>query len=163
MTIFNPQMLSRSLLDMTSLGETILLAPLVRPRAWRQFKLLYQWVKAFRSSVPRRYCNNSHDSALVDFVRQDPPQTQILPTAWLGALAQWIDHIEQAQPSSYRPIIVQGQADMTVDWQHNLQVLNTKFDKPRILLLPEARHHLANELAALREQFFNFLQAQLSS
>ena len=147
---------------LTQLGETILLAPLVRPRAWRQSKLLYQLVKPFRSSVPRRYSNNSHDPAFVEFVRQDPLQTQILPTAWVGALAQWIGHIEQAQPSSYSPIIVQGQADMTVDWQHNLQVLNTKFDKPRILLLPEARHHLANEPAALREQFFDFLQAQLS-
>ncbi|HHT04591.1 MAG TPA: alpha/beta hydrolase, partial [Bacteroidales bacterium] len=64
-----------------ALGETMLLAPLVRPRAWQQSKLLYQMIKPFRSSVPRRYSNNSHDGAFVDFVRNDPLQAQILPTA----------------------------------------------------------------------------------
>lgn len=146
----------------TPLGEIILLAPLVRPRAWSQSKLLYQLVKPFRRSVPRRYSNNSHDLDFVEFVRQDPLQAQVLPTAWVGALAQWIAYIEQAQPSQHSPIIVQGEGDMTVDWQHNLSVLNDKFYQPRILLLPEARHHLANEQAVLREQFFNFLQAELN-
>lgn len=143
------------------LGETILLAPLVRPRAWQQSKLLYQMIKPFRRSVPRRYSNNSHDGAFVDFVRNDPLQAQILPTAWVGALAQWIPYIEQAQPSVHSPIIVQGEADMTVDWQHNLSVLTDKFNQPKILLLPQARHHLANEQAVWREQIFSFLQAQL--
>jgi hypothetical protein len=31
---------------------------------------------------------------------------------------------------------MQGQADMTVDWQHNLQVLKWKFDRPQMLMLP---------------------------
>ena len=36
-------------------------------------------------------------------------------------------HIEHAKRSSCSPIIVQGQADMTVDWPHNLDVLDSKF------------------------------------
>jgi len=146
----------------TQLGETILLAPLVRPRAWQQSKLLYQMVKPFRSSVPRRYTDNSHDAAFVDFVRHDPLQAKILPTLWVGALAQWITYIEQAKRSSHSPIIVQGEADMTVDWQHNLNFLDDKFNQARLLLLPEARHHLANEELVLREQYFSFLREQLS-
>ena len=147
---------------LTELGETILLAPLVRPRAWQQSKLLYQILKHIRRSVPRRYSNNSHDVDFVNFVRHDPLQSQVLPTAWVGALAQWIPYIEQAQPSTRSPIIVQGEADMTVDWQHNLNVLVEKFDAPRILRLPAARHHLANEQLDMREQMFNYLQAQLA-
>lgn len=145
----------------SDLGETILLAPLVRPRAWQQSKLLYQLVKPFRSSVPRRYSDNSHDRAFIEFVRHDPLQAHILPTAWVGALARWIPHIEHAKRSSCSPIIVQGQADMTVDWPHNLDVLDSKFSAPRVLLLPEARHHLANESKHLREQYFSFLSQQL--
>lgn len=146
---------------LTSLGETILLAPLVRPRAWQQSKILYQLVKPFRASVPRRYSDNSHDPVFVDFVRNDPLQAQVLPTAWVGALAQWIAYIEKAKPSDRSPIIVQGEADMTVDWQHNLNILTDKFREPRILLLADARHHLANEQLVLREQYFDFLREQL--
>lgn len=147
---------------LSQLGETILLAPLVRPRAWQQSKLLYQLVKPFRASVPRRYTDNSHDPAFIEFVREDPLQAQVLPTAWVGALAQWIPYIEQARPSARSPIIVQGEADMTVDWQHNLNVLTDKFAEPRILRLPDARHHLANEQPATRELIFNFLNTQLA-
>lgn len=147
---------------LTSFGETVLLAPLVRPRAWQQSKLLYQLVKPFRSSVPRRFSDNSNDSAFVEFVRHDPLQAQILPTAWVGALAQWIPHIEQAKHSDRSPIIVQGDADMTVDWQYNLNILNEKFSEPRILLLAEARHHLVNEQQSIREQYFKFIGEQLS-
>ncbi len=146
----------------SQIGETILLAPLVRPRAWQQSKLLYQLVKPFRSSVPRSFSENSNDSAFVEFVRNDPLQARILPTAWVGALADWITYIEQAKPSGRSPIIVQGDADMTVDWQHNLNILTDKFSDPRILLLPQARHHLANEQIAMREQYFQFLTEQLN-
>lgn len=145
----------------THLGETILLAPLVRPRAWRQSKLLYHLVKPFCRSVPRSFSDNSNDSAFVDFVRHDPLQAHVLPTAWVGALAQWIPFIERAKPSSRRPIIVQGEADMTVDWRHNLKVLTHKFNQPNILLLPSARHHLANEQLSIRKQYFKFLTEQL--
>jgi len=147
---------------LTEFGETVLLAPLVRPRAWQQSKLLYQLVKPFRSSVPRRFSDNSNDPAFVEFVRNDPLQAQVLPTAWVGALAQWIPHIEQAKPSARSPIVVQGAADMTVDWQYNLNILTEKFSEPRILVLPEARHHLVNEQQSIREQYFKFIGEQLS-
>lgn len=148
--------------SLTEFGQTVLLAPLVRPRAWQQSKLLYQLVKPFRSSVPRRFSDNSNDPAFIEFVRNDPLQAQVLPTAWVGALAQWIPYIEQTKPSPRSPIIVQGAADRTVDWQYNMNVLNEKFDQPRILLLPEARHHLANEQQGIREQYFKFIGEQLS-
>ena len=51
---------------------------------------------------------------------------------------------------------------MTVDWQYNLNFLDDKFNHARLLLLPAARHHLANEEPVLREQYFSFLREQLS-
>ncbi|EGH46593.1 hypothetical protein PSYPI_31521, partial [Pseudomonas syringae pv. pisi str. 1704B] len=53
----------------------------------------------------------------------DPLQPLRLPTAWVGALAQWIVRVESAPRSLRSPLIIQGEADMTVDWSHNLAIL----------------------------------------
>lgn len=139
------------------LGELVLLAPLVRPRAWKQSHLLYQGLKPFVQQIPRRPSLNSGDQQFVEFLQQDPLQARVLPTAWVGALADWIPRIEQAERSGLSPIIVQGDADRTVDWKHNLQVLDEKFTSPRVQILPGAQHHLVNELEHYREQGFEFI------
>ena len=70
--------------------------------------------------------------------------------------------IEAAQRSPHRPLVIQGDGDMTVDWRHNLQVLQAKFDAPEVLMLPGAGHHLVNESAAYRERYFEFLRQRLA-
>ena len=50
---------------------------------------------------------------------------------------------------------------MTVDWQHNLQVLRGKFDEPEVLMLARGRHHLANEISEIRQEYFKFLTSHL--
>jgi alpha-beta hydrolase superfamily lysophospholipase len=145
-----------------NVGETILMAPLVRPRAWNWSKLSYHVMRNFVSEIPRRFSVNSTDSAFIDFVHNhDPLQPRMLPTAWVGALSRWVPRIESAGRSQRRPLIVQGEQDMTVAWQHNLEVLQDKFAKPEILRLSEARHHLSNELPEFRERFFGFLSEHL--
>lgn len=148
---------------LAQIGETILLAPLVRPRAWVWSQLSYRVMRNLVSEIPRRFSVNSSDAAFIDFVHhQDPLQPRNLPTAWVGALSQWVPRIEAAPRSARSPLIIQGEADMTVAWQHNLQVLQDKFAAPQILRLPEARHHLANEAPALRQRYFEFLSQRLS-
>jgi alpha-beta hydrolase superfamily lysophospholipase len=145
------------------IGETILLAPLVRPRAWGWSQLSYRVMRNFVSEIPRRFSVNSSDAAFIDFIHHhDPLQPRNLPTAWVGALSQWVPRIEAAPRSARSPLIIQGEADMTVAWKHNLQVLQDKFAAPQILRLPEARHHLANEAPALRQRYFEFLSQRLS-
>jgi len=144
-------------------GQTILLSPLVRPRSWGWSQLSYYLVKPFVKGIARRFSENSNDPAFLPFLQADPLQPLRLPTAWVGALARWIKRIEAAPRSSRRPLIVQGQADMTVDWVHNLEVLRSKFDQPQVLMLPEARHHLANEIPALRERYFGFLNERMTT
>lgn len=64
------------------LGETILLAPLVRPRAWGWSKLSYRLLSPFVDSIPRRFSENSSDPQFLDFLREhDPLQPRTLPTA----------------------------------------------------------------------------------
>ncbi|WP_375740992.1 alpha/beta hydrolase [Pseudomonas boanensis] len=144
------------------LGETLLFAPLVRPRAWGWSKLSYHLMRPFVEGIPRRFSVNSSDPEFIDFVHhRDPLQPQTLPTAWVGALARWVPRIEAASRSSRRPLVVQGEGDMTVDWQHNLEVLEDKFDRPEVLMLPGAGHHLVNESPAYRQRYFQFLRERL--
>lgn len=138
-------------------GQVILLAPLVRPRAWGWSKLSYYLLKPFVKGIARRFSENSNAPAFLPFLLADPLQPRRLPTAWVGALARWIERIESAPRSTRSPIIIQGEADMTVDWGHNLIVLKEKFNQPQIFMLSEARHHLANELPELRAQYFAFV------
>ncbi|WP_347902587.1 alpha/beta hydrolase [Pseudomonas purpurea] len=148
-------------LDSPAQGLTILLSPLVRPRAWGWSQLSYYLLRPFVNGIARRFSENSNDPGFLPFLLADPLQPQRLPTAWVGALGRWIKRIEAAPRSARRPIIVQGQADMTVDWQHNLGVLEGKFDQPQVLMMPEARHHLANETQAFRDQYFGYLTQRI--
>ena len=50
---------------------------------------------------------------------------------------------------------------MTVDWLHNLRVLDDKFAQPEVLMLEGAGHHLVNEAPAYRERYFAFLRERL--
>jgi alpha-beta hydrolase superfamily lysophospholipase len=147
--------------DSPAQGQAILLAPLVRPRAWGWSKLSYYLLKPFVKDIPRRFSENSNAPAFLPFLLADPLQPQRLPTAWVGALASWISRIENAPRSTRSPLIIQGEADMTVDWSHNLAVLGEKFTQPQILMLHEARHHLANELPELRAQYFEFVKSRM--
>ncbi|WP_442111371.1 alpha/beta hydrolase [Pseudomonas sp. NUPR-001] len=142
-------------------GEVILLAPLVRPRAWRWSKLSYHLLRPFVKGIERRFSENSNDPTFLPFLQADPLQPRRLPTAWVGALVEWVKRIEAAPVSARQPLIIQGESDMTVDWPHNLKVLQEKFATPEILLIPEARHHLANELPAIRQRYFDFIDQRL--
>lgn len=144
------------------LGRGVLLAPLVRPHAWGWSRISYELVRRFVKKIPRRFSENSGDPAFLEFIRsRDPLQPNILPTAWVGALSRWIPRIEAAPRSAHSPLIVQGELDLTVDWRHNLSVLERKFAAPEVLYLPGARHHLVNEQEAIRQQYFEFLRQRL--
>lgn len=147
--------------DSPAQGQVILLSPLVRPRAWGWSRLSYYLLKPFVTGIARRFTENSNAPAFLPFLLADPLQPNRLPTAWVGALAQWIVRIESAPRSTRSPLIIQGEADMTVDWLHNLNVLKDKFSEPQILMLGPARHHLANELPELRARYFDFLAERL--
>ncbi|NLY57685.1 MAG: alpha/beta hydrolase [Gammaproteobacteria bacterium] len=143
-------------------GETILMAPLVRPKQWGVSQFSLKLLGGFIQQLNRRFTDNSTDQDFLDFIRQhDPLQPQVLPVAWVQALDKWIPHIEAAVPAAHRPLVVQGQADGTVDWQHNIKVLQEKFDSPDLFYLPEARHHLANETPVFRQRYLDWLGERL--
>lgn len=142
-------------------GQVMLMAPLVRPRAWGWSKLSYRLLKPFVKGIARRFSENTNDPTFMPFLQADPLQPQRLPTAWVGALVHWVRRIEAAPRIERAVLIAQGEDDMTVDWRYNLEVLQGKFADVQVLQLPGARHHLVNELPEIRGRCFGFFQGFL--
>ncbi|GAB3312133.1 alpha/beta hydrolase [Haliea atlantica] len=133
--------------------NTVLLAPLLRPAQWWRVCLAHTLVHRFLDSVPRRFAENSSDREFLDFVRRDPLQSQRIPVAWVGALRRWLAGLPREDLGVGSALLVQGDADQTVDWRYNLPQYGQLFPGLRIELLPGAGHHLANEAVALRERY----------
>jgi len=132
----------------------VLMAPLVRPAGWAlsqwTYRLLHRWV----TSMPRHYAKNSHDQSFLDFCRRDPLQSTRLSVRWVSALKEWLEQFPSLLPVRARALLVQGDADGTVDWRKNLPLISEKVSGLDVVVISGARHQLANESEDLRAQIF---------
>lgn len=146
------------------LAQRILLAPLVRPQQYHPIRFKHRWLKYLLSTVARYYSANSHDKAFLKFVReQDPLQHNRIPLAWIGAMLAWTRRIEGSPPMPGKVTVIQGLADGTVDWVHNLSVLSELYPQLQIELIEEARHQLINETEPYQSRLFKLLRTALYS
>ncbi len=135
-----------------------LLAPLVRPWGWRQTSWLHLLAGPFINSVPRRFRPNSTDAEFAAFLRDnDPLQANRVAVDWVSAMRRWMPRLLALPPNPVRTLILQGEQDLTVDWEWNLGVLAHKFPSAEIHRHPEARHHLVNEAEPIRRALFESL------
>jgi alpha-beta hydrolase superfamily lysophospholipase len=135
-----------------------LLAPLVRPWGWAQSSWLHSLVGPFVRTLPRRFRDNSTDAEFAAFLREhDPLQPDRLSVSWISAMRRWMPQLLALPPSELPTLILQGEQDLTVDWEWNLSVLERKFPHARIHRHPEARHHLVNEAEPIRRTLFAVL------
>lgn len=133
-------------------SHRILMAPLIRPALWRSIRRQFHMLRHFLKQVPRRYTANSHDAAFLRFTRQnDPLQHGDIPLNWIAAMLEWGNWVESAAPMAGSVTCIQGMADMTVDWHHNLRVLSQLYPHMQVELIEDARHHLVNESPEYRE------------
>lgn len=143
--------------------KVILLAPLVRPMGWRSGRVLHSLVSPFRDYIRRVFTVNSSDPDFLHFLEHlDPLQHHQLSARWVGALKKWIPGFERAASVRISPVIIQGDMDETVDWRHNLSIIEDKFSEPEIHILKGARHQLANEHRDFREQINRILDRHLA-
>jgi alpha-beta hydrolase superfamily lysophospholipase len=127
-------------------GKRILLAPLIRPAMWKSIQRRFRWLKYVISRVPRRYSRSSHDEEFVNFISvNDPLQHDQIPVGWIGAMLAWGEWVEQQQPCEEPVYVIQGDADKTVAWEHNMAVFKLIYPNVEISIVSEARHHLVNE------------------
>ena len=132
--------------DTAGWAGIVLLAPLVRPWRWSQASWLHLIASPFVKELPRKYRPNSTDEAFTAFLRdQDPLQPERLSVAWITAMRRWMPRLLALEPNPLPTLILQGEQDLTVDWEWNLAILAEKFPNAEIHRHPEARHHLVNE------------------
>ena len=132
----------------------VLFAPLVRPYQWSLLRLVFYSVGRFIKEWPRGIGGSSADEAFNTFLRDnDPLQAKAVMVAWVRAMAKWQRKFATRTPCDLAPIVIQGDADKTVDASYDLQVIARLF-RPTIHHLPTAQHHLVNEIPALRAQMF---------
>ncbi len=142
--------------------RVVLLAPLVRPHRWGVNRVFYQLARLLVSQRRRSFRANAENPEFLTFLRdQDPLQARILPVQWVTAMVNWRRRFEAYAPSDIAPLVIQGQADTTVDWRYNMRVIEKLF-QPRIFYIPQARHHLVNESPEIRAQIFKAIDGELS-
>lgn len=152
-------LLSRGLSRATSPFEKVyLMAPLVRPVNWFSSVLTYYLVRPFVSQVKRTFAQNSNDNGFLDFIKNnDPLQPLFLQTRWVGALKDWIKFIEKSTPVDLDIHVIQGTDDGTVDYRHNMKILQQKFSGFQVSFIEHGRHHLVNEDPNKLQQLMSFL------
>jgi lysophospholipase len=144
-----------------SFAATVLLAPLVRPLGWRWGRLAHSLVRPFADSIERKFAPNSTDPEFLHFLRLDPLQSQRLPLRWVTALRNWITSLPAGDLGVGPALIVQGDADRTVDWRYNIAFYQGLFPGSEVQQLPGAGHQLANESAAIREHYLGLVDNYL--
>lgn len=136
--------------------RVVLLAPLVRPMGWLGARVLHSLASPFMKRWRRLFSENSGNTRFLRFLKEvDPLQARAVHVDWVSALRQWVPRIESAQPVDFPVTVVQGEKDLTVDWQHNLRIIRNKFGRVEELRIPDGRHHLVNEAKDLQASVFN--------
>ena len=130
-------------------AAVVLLAPLVRPVGWLRVRVAHTLLRRFVDSIPRKFNENSSDRAFLEFIQNDPLQCDRVSLRWIGALRRWLRRLPKEDLRVGPALVIQGDADGTVDWRHNMQVVSQLFPASRVVYLPGAGHQLANESGEL--------------
>jgi len=149
--------------DSDPFDKVVLLAPLVRPVGWQSIRRLHSLLKPFLKVWFRSFSQNSSDVRFVTFLKEhDPLQSKWLAVDWVGALKDWVPRIESGKKLQRKILVVQGDADKTVDWEHNIKVLKRLFKELKIAHIEGARHQLVNESQGKRQAVFDAIVSELS-
>ena len=129
--------------------HTWLLAPLVRSWGWKYQRFLLPLLKPYLHSIRRAFHPASHDKAFNHFLRyKDPLQAKRIPLCWLAAMDEWSERLKGSKfdaNDTARLTIIQGTADTTVDYRHNIKLLSQHFTQTQVRWVSGARHQLMNE------------------
>ncbi len=134
-------------------SATVLLAPLIRPAAWNRMWVSHALVNRFIKSVKRTFVVNSGDADFLEFLRSDPLQSHRISVMWVGALRRWLANLVYEDLGVGPVLVLQGDADGTVDWRYNMAHITTLFPGSEVEYLAGAGHQLANETLECRTQY----------
>ncbi|MBU0680633.1 MAG: alpha/beta hydrolase [Proteobacteria bacterium] len=148
--------------NQASFTKVIFLAPLIHSRPWQPSKAIYFLCRPFTNTLPRIHRHNSSAPEFIAFSKNDPLQQQmVVPMTFLGALYSWEKRAQGYDVLNQPLLIIQGNADVIVDWRYNVRFLTGKFTEAHTQLIAGANHQLANESPALRADLFRHLKSYL--
>ena len=128
------------------IAKTVLLAPLVQPRAWRSLKWAHSLLKHVICAMPRSFSGNSHDRVFTQFIKHhDTLQTQTMPIAWINAMRVWRGQFLSQSASNAQVLLIQGTGDQTIDWRYGNHEIARLFPNHKTMIINDGMHHLANE------------------
>ncbi|GLB59628.1 alpha/beta hydrolase [Cytobacillus sp. NCCP-133] len=144
--------------------KMILVAPLVRSHHWYLSKIGFYLMKPvpFVKKVHRKFRDNSSDKQFTSFIKNDPLQPRAIPVEWVSSLIHWNKEIQTLNPATIETLVVQGTNDQTVDWEYNMDFIESKFSHTKVKLIKNGRHHLLNEKPIIRDQVFEEVVSFLS-
>ncbi|MBU1163462.1 MAG: alpha/beta hydrolase [Proteobacteria bacterium] len=142
--------------------KVIFLAPLVHHSQWKISRAGYYLAKLFVEKLPRRKRINSSDPSFIEFVKNDPLQSQmILPIKFLDALYAWDKRIRKYKTVLKPVMIIQGSNDVIVDWKYNVNFLGKKIETVHLRMIKNANHQLVNENPLVKSELFKFIEQYL--
>jgi len=127
-------------------ADTLLLAPLVRAHRWGWVVTGHRVLSPVLKKFPRdmSICG-SHDPSYAQFLQADPLQYRYASGRWIGAMRQWVQDFLSYPSKPGHMLYIQGDRDVTVDWQFNLAAVRARVPQLEVDLLPGAFHNLVNE------------------
>ncbi|HIG44064.1 MAG: alpha/beta hydrolase [bacterium] len=143
-------------------AKMIFLAPFLRPQGWFKGKIWYRISKLFVKSIKRRIVPNTGNRQFNRFVgTKDPLQSKRQPIEWQTAMQHWMDEFPSLPTEIVKPLIIQGDEDVTLDWKYNIKQIEAHFPNVITEYLPGANHHLTNEVKNLRNNMFKKIKTYL--
>jgi alpha-beta hydrolase superfamily lysophospholipase len=143
-------------------AATVLLAPLIRPVRWQSVRAIRFLLNNIVDSLPRKFSQNSSDHTFQHFLIHDPLQSQRISLRWVGALQRWLNQLQHNDLGVGPALIIQGDADDTVDWRHNIGVIRQLFPASHVEYLSGAGHQLANESDKIRSDYLCLVENWLT-
>jgi alpha-beta hydrolase superfamily lysophospholipase len=116
----------------------------------------------FVSNFPRPFWDFSGDREYGEYLRfsekEDPLQISACPIGWARSLFSWNDGLTN-YPSFSLPItLIQGDADIVLDWKYNIDFITNHFTNSSVYIVPKGKHILFNEAREIREKAFQCLE-----
>ena len=143
-------------------AATVLLAPLVRPVGWFSVSTAQRFLSPFTGGVRRTFAVNSSDRDFLEFIKNDPLQCHRVSLRWVGALRRWLGSLAPRDLGVGPALVIQGDADGTVDWRYNIPFIARLFPDSEVEYLPGAGHQLANESATIRAGYLQRVNTWLA-
>lgn len=152
--------------DPGAFKKVVFVAPLVHISFWEIISGVYQPLSSQLKEIPRVFFDNSGDREYEDYVKfmekKDPLQVRTVPLKWIKALIDWNRRLPDYPVISNGVCVIQGDADIVLDWKHNIGVLRKKFRTSEVHMIKGGKHILFHETPERLKEVLGIISVYLA-